>query len=56
MHQRKEKQSVIKLLWSENVGGSETYGRVTVYYNSKPVSQKKVYEWVENSITIGDNG
>jgi hypothetical protein len=33
---------------------SETYGRVTVYYTDKPVSQMKVYEWVENSIIIGD--
>jgi hypothetical protein len=55
MQQKKKKEqlSVSKLFWSEDVRDAETYGRLTVYYNDKPSSQKKVYEWVENSITIG---
>lgn len=57
LHQKKKKKqrSDIKLFWTEGVRDSATFRRLSVYYNDKPVSQKKVYEWVENSITIVDD-
>jgi hypothetical protein len=52
---KKEQRSVIKFFCSEDETEGETLGRMTVYCGDKPVSQKKVYEWVENSIPIADD-